>query len=309
MNKQTSSVLMMVRPAHFGFNPETAENNYFQKKIEAGDVDETAKQARDEFDSFVDVLRMNDIEVVVFEDTIAPKTPDAVFPNNWISFHEDGTVVTYPMFAKSRRPERRNDILQYFMDNYKVRECWDLGQYEEENQFLEGTGSMILDRASKIAYACKSERTNEQLFKEFCSRFEYKPILFNSNDASGQPIYHTNVIMCVGTGVVIVCLESVNDPNERRLLKESILASEKEIVEISLEQVHAFAGNMLQVENKKGELFIIMSRTALDALDHEQKEKIGSQANILAVQIPLIEQLGGGSARCMMAEVFLEKHN
>ena len=307
MNKQTSSVLMMIRPAHFGFNSETAENNYFQKKIPAGSVDETARQARDEFDAFVDVLRSNEIEVLVFEDTIAPKTPDAVFPNNWISFHSEGCIVTYPMYAPSRRSERREDILQYFIDNFHLREYLDLNSFEDENLFLEGTGSMILDRVSKIAYACRSERTAEALFMDFCSKFDYRPVLFDARDESGQPIYHTNVLMCVGTEVVVVCLESIKDLNERKFIQETIAASGKAILEISLDQVHAFAGNMLQVENKKGELFIIMSRTALDALDMQQREVLGANSKILAVQIPLIEQLGGGSARCMLAEVFLEK--
>lgn len=309
MSKQTSSVLMMVRPAHFGYNPETAVNNYFQKKITASDVDETAKQARDEFDAFVEVLRGNEIEVLVFKDTIAPKTPDAVFPNNWISFHQGGTIVTYPMYAPSRREERRLDIIQYFKDNFDVNNQLDLDRFEAENLFLEGTGSMILDRDARIAYACRSMRTDDNLFHDFCSELGYKPVLFDSSDESEQPIYHTNVIMCVTTSQVIVCLESVKDPGQLKMLKETILNSGKEIVEISTEQVHAFAGNMLQVQNKKGELFIIMSRTALDALDQEQREKLTQDSKILAVQIPLIEQLGGGSARCMLAEVFLDKLN
>lgn len=307
MNKQTSSVLMMVRPAHFGFNPETAVNNHFQKKMLAGDVNETAKQARDEFDGFVSALRSNEIDVIVFEDTIEPKTPDAVFPNNWISFHQGGTMVTYPMYAPSRREERRLDILQYFKDNYQLGQRLDYERFEAEDMYLEGTGSMILDRVSKIAYACRSMRTSDKLFNDFCADLGYTPVLFDSSDESEQPIYHTNVIMCVATSTVVICLESVKDPIQRANLEKSIIDSGKTIVEITLEQVHAFAGNMLQVENKMGELFIIMSRTAYDALTDEQKEALSVDSKIIAVQIPLIEQLGGGSARCMLAEVFLEK--
>lgn len=307
MNKQTSSVLMMVRPAHFGFNPETAVNNHFQKKMHAGDVNETAKQAREEFDEFVSALRSNEIDVLVFEDTIEPKTPDAVFPNNWISFHQGGTMVTYPMYAPSRREERRSDILQYFKDNYQIGKQLNYDRFEAEDLYLEGTGSMILDRVSKIAYACRSMRTSDKLFNDFCADLGYTSVLFDSSDESEQPIYHTNVIMCVATSTVVICLESVKDPIQRANLEKSIIDSGKAIVEITLEQVHAFAGNMLQVENKKGELFIIMSRTAYDALTDEQKEALSVDSNIIAVQIPLIEQLGGGSARCMLAEVFLEK--
>ena len=298
---------MMVRPAHFGFNAETAANNSFQKKEDLGSINEVAMKAREEFDAFVSTLEANGVEVIVFEDTIAPKTPDAVFPNNWISFHEHGSLITYPMYAASRRQERREDIVNYFMTNYVVESHQRMETTEEDLRFLEGTGSLILDRVNKIAYACRSERTDEDLFKKWCANIDYTGIVFDAVDQNGQAVYHTNVIMCVGTDFVVLCTESLQNASQKERLLDMISASGKELIEIDLNQVNSFAGNMLEVRNKTGALYLVLSERAMQSLDARQVETLESYLTLIPVSIPTIETLGGGSARCMMAEVFLTK--
>ncbi len=309
MSKQSSSTVMMIRPAHFGFNEETAANNYFQDTEARRVLQQASESARAEFDAFVDQLSAKGVEVLVFDDTIDPRKPDAVFPNNWISLHRTGQLITYPMCAVSRRPERRMDIIQYFIDSYAVESYIQLEGAEESGAFLEGTGSMILDRDHKIAYACRSARTDETLFRSFCSQMGYWPVVFDAVDAYKQPIYHTNVIMSVGIKWVLLCLDAIPEGEEKQQLLQSITNSGKTLVEISLDQVNKFAGNILQVLNKKEELFLIMSDTAFNSLKSEQREILFGDAEPIVVKIPTIERLGGGSARCMLAEVFLSPNS
>lgn len=309
MSKQSCSTVMMIRPAHFGFNEETAANNYFQDVEARRVLQQASEKARAEFDAFVDQVSEKGIEVLVFEDTIDPRKPDAVFPNNWISLHDTGQLITYPMCAVSRRPERRMDIIQYFIDTYAVESYVQLEGAEDSGAYLEGTGSMILDRDHKIAYACRSARTDEALFRSFCSQMGYWPVVFDAVDASKQPIYHTNVIMSVGIEWVVLCLEAIPEGTEKQQLLQSIANSGKTLVEISLDQVNQFAGNILQVLNKKEELFLIMSDTAFNSLKSEQREILFGDAEPIVVKIPTVERLGGGSARCMLAEVFLSPNS
>lgn len=309
MSKQSCSTVMMIRPAHFGFNEETAANNYFQDVEARRVLQQASEKARAEFDAFVNQVSEKGLEVLVFEDTIDPRKPDAVFPNNWISLHDTGHLITYPMCAVSRRPERRMDIIQYFIDTYAVESYVQLEGAEDSGAYLEGTGSMILDRDHKVAYACRSARTDEALFRSFCSQMGYWPVVFDAVDASKQPIYHTNVIMSVGIEWVVLCLEAIPEGTEKQQLLQSIANSGKSLVEISLDQVNQFAGNILQVLNKKEELFLIMSDTAFNSFKSEQREILFGDAEPIVVKIPTIERLGGGSARCMLAEVFLSPNS
>lgn len=298
----------MIEPVAFGFNAMTAENNYFQQRdnTEATSVQEMALE---EFRQMTAKLQLAGINLVVIKDTLEPHKPDSIFPNNWISFHENGRVVLYPMYALNRRTERREDILRYLRKaGFFVRNITDYSFHEDMNKYLEGTGSMILDRECKIAYAATSERTEHELFHWFCADFGYKPCMFRANqtvEGKRMPIYHTNVMMCVGNSYVVVCLSAVDDRNERTNLAHTIESTGKEIIDISEEQMHRFAGNMLQVENKEGDLLLVMSQSAYDSLTEAQRQKLSSYNEIIPVAIPTIEKYGGGSARCMMAEVFL----
>lgn len=310
MKSQTTNTLLMIKPIAFGFNEQTAENNYFQQQtnIAASTIQE---QALLEFNGMVDVLKKNDIDVIIIEDTLSPHTPDSIFPNNWISFHDDGTIALYPMYAENRRLERRDDILERMQkDGFVVKDIIDYSPAEKQNLFLEGTGSMILDRVNKVAYAALSERTDESLFLEFCTDFHFKPISFHAYQTVGHerlPVYHTNVMMNVGDSYAVVCLDSVDDEAERNALVDALTMNEKEIIEISEQQMCQFAGNMLQVENKQGERFLVMSETAYSSLTDNQIEKLNKHNRLIKVAIPTIEKQGGGSARCMIAEVFLPK--
>src|SRR5690606_9997875 len=252
----TTSQLLMIRPAAFSFNQQTAVNNSFQKQSAQGDVH---SKALEEFDDFVDLLRLNGIRVTVIQDTPEPHTPDSVFPNNWVSFHEDGTVVLYPMFAENRRLERNKNVIEKISDAFFIRSMIDLTGYEQKQASLEGTGSMVLDRDNAIAYACISPRTNASALYEFCDALGYRPVLFNATDAYGREIYHTNVMMCVADAYVVICLESIKDEFQRNMLKGVFEESDKVIIEISIEQMNCFAGNMLQVANIAGAQFLVMS--------------------------------------------------
>ena len=300
---QNTAHLLMIQPANFGFNSETAENNRFQKNID-GDVQQKALQ---EFTDFVEVLRKNKIDVTVVEDSLYPAAPDAIFPNNWISFHADGRVFLYPMFAVNRRLERKTAVLDLVKDEFLVTEIIDLTQSENEGLFLEGTGSMVLDREHKIAYACLSPRTNEKLLNDFCKLVQYTPVTFRATDHTGVDIYHTNVMMCIAKTYAVLCLESVPDESEKESLINSFLKSNKVIIDISLQQLNHFAGNMLQVINEKGELLLIMSTQAYQSLTVTQIEELQKHNRIIHSSLHTIETAGGGSARCMMAEVFLPK--
>ena len=292
----------MIQPVKFGYNAETAVNNAFQVKSADDNVQQKALK---EFNDFVSVLQHNGVDVTVVEDTVSPHTPDSIFPNNWVSFHHDGTMLLYPMYAINRRAERKEHVLKKIMEKFTVAKQIDLSIYEDRNLFLEGTGSMVLDRDNRIAYACISPRTNEQLLAEFCQHMNYKPVVFNATDGNGQAIYHTNVLMCVADRYVVICLESITAPDQQQLVSETIVNSGKKIIPITLHQMQHFAGNMLQVENDKGEKLLVMSSQAYDALTIEQIEELNRFNRIIHSPLTTIETNGGGSARCMMAEVHL----
>lgn len=292
----------MVRPAHFGFNPETAESNAFQVKSEHGDVKQIA---REEFDKMVNVLTEAGVNVIVVEDTPEPVKPDAVFPNNWISFHSDGTVFLYPMQANSRRKERRLDLIENLSKSFKVRKNVNLSEFEEASLFLEGTGSMVFDRKNKIIYACVSPRTHEELIDLMSDWLNYEKVVFTSVDESDQEIYHTNVMMALGQTFVVICLDSISNPVHKNRLLEKFKETGKEVIEISYEQMNKFAGNMLGAKDGNGNQIIIMSSQAYNSLSETQRETLRRHGQIVHSPIDTIEKLGGGSARCMMAEVFL----
>ena len=304
---QTTDTVLMIEPAAFGFNAETAQNNYFQINSENA---ETQNRALQEFNNFVEKLRSKGINVITVKDTLEPHTPDSIFPNNWISMHQDGTVVLYPMCAVNRRWERRNDILEILKRNFSVKEIIHFSAPENDGQFLEGTGSMIFDHDNKLAYGSVSLRLDEKLFREFCEKFDFKPIVFHSYQTANNerlPIYHTNVMMCVADQFVVICLDCIDDETERVNVVNAIVNSGKEIIEISESQMQRFAGNMLQLQNPEGKKFLVMSLSAYQSLTPEQISNIEKYSEIIYSDLETIETNGGGSARCMLAEVFLEK--
>ncbi len=303
---QTTSHLMMIRPASFQFNQETAISNDYQQKNNSLSSKEIIQKAQEEFDEFVEILKDNNVDVTVIEDTITPAKPDAVFPNNWISMHANGTVFLFPMKTENRRIEKRMDIVDVLRKKFKVKDVVDLSDYEQKNLALEGTGSMIFDHDHKLIYACLSPRTDLEVLNDYAKRIGYTPIIFHSYKKNGQPQYHTNVVMCVAETFVIICLASITDIKERKLVEDTILKTKKEIIAISQDQLEKYyAGNMLQVRNAVGNLFLVMSERALKSLKEEQMEAIQNHCDILTAPIYLIEEIGGGSARCMMAEIFL----
>jgi hypothetical protein len=303
LDMQTTNHILMIRPVNFGFNEETAESNAFQNR-DAAQQDVQLK-ALAEFDSFVQVLRDNSVDVTVVDDTPQPYTPDSIFPNNWVSFHDDGSVYLYPMQAENRRIERREDIIRELQDAFKVTHIIDLSRYEAENKFLEGTGSMVLDRDNKIAYACLSPRTDADVLQQFCEQAGYKAVLFHAVDEHGQAIYHTNVLMAIGSKYVVICLDSITDDDELEQVIDSFERTGKDIISISFAQMNHFAGNMLEVQNATGESLIVMSKSAWNSLDEEQREALSLHSKPVYADINTIESIGGGSARCMMAEVHL----
>ena len=304
-NPQTTSNILMVRPANFGFNDQTAESNSFQTQDSSLNIQEIKSKALTEFDDFVSKLLSAGVNVIVAEDTDEPVKPDAVFPNNWVTFHEDGTIITYPMQSPARRLERDEAILNQIIEQFELKKRKHLEHFEDSNRYLEGTGSMILDRANKIVYACLSPRTDGLLLEKFCELTGYKNIVFHAVDNQGQDIYHTNVMMALGETFVVICLESIKDVSERQNLLNSFKITGKELIEISYEQMKAFAGNMLQVRNDKEETMLVMSQRAYESLNADQIKAIKRHTNILYSPINTIETYGGGSTRCMMAEVFL----
>ncbi len=299
---QNTAHLLMIQPVNFGFNAETAVNNTFQKNV-GGNIQQKALQ---EFNDFVAVLRKNKVDVTVIEDTPEPSTPDSIFPNNWISLHEDGRIFLYPMFATNRRNERKPHVLKAIKNKFAVSDIIDLSKYEEEDIFLEGTGSMVLDRENKIAYACLSPRTEKNLLDEFCRITGYRSVTFRSTDSAGVDIYHTNVMMCMAGSYVVICLDSITNEEERKNVIASFEGTNKEIISISQEQLNSFAGNMLQVKNADNELLLVMSSQAYNSLTATQIETLQKHNRIIHSSLLSIETAGGGSARCMMAEVFLK---
>jgi hypothetical protein len=304
---QTTSSILMVRPANFGFNTETAENNAFQVNDTSLSVAQIQQKAVAEFDNLVAVLRGRAVNVLVANDSPAPVKTDAVFPNNWITSHGDGTMILYPMNAVSRRAERDENIIKVIESQFVVKKLLHLEHYEEVMIFLEGTGSMILDRKQDICYACLSPRTNLELLDEWCDIMHHKRVAFRAVDGQGQDIYHTNVMMALGENFVVICLDTVQNQDEKLNLIKHFENTNKEIIEISLAQMMSFAGNMLQVRNDFDETFLVMSKQAYDSLHPAQIAHIQRHTEILYADIKTIETYGGGSARCMLAELFFDK--
>jgi len=300
----------MVRPIHFRKNEQTAVNNYFQEDLDIKFA-EINKKAQKEFDDFVVKLENHGVTVIVISDTEEFDTPDSIFPNNWISFHANGTVGLYPMFAENRRVERREDILDKLeQQGFVIKQVMDYSSAEKEGIYLEGTGSLLLDRVNQKAYCALSPRADEDLFIEFCEDFEYTPIVFEANqtvDGKRKAIYHTNVMMCLAETFAVVCLASIDDKKERKNILKNLKEDGKQVIDITEEQIAHFAGNMLQVRGKDEELFLIMSQAAYDCLTVSQRSIITNHCKIISSSLHTIETCGGGSARCMMAEVFLPK--
>lgn len=291
----------MIRPAAFGFNPQTAASNAFQAEAEA----DVHHKALAEFDRMVDLLESHDINVHVIDDTPTPLKPDVLFPNNWISFHDDGKIILYPMLAENRRLERRRDIVDQLRKDYNIKEIIDFSGAEQDNQFLEGTGSIVFDYNNAIAYACRSPRTNETLVHKLCELLSYRPVLFDAVDENGIPIYHTNVMMCIGTKFAIVCLDAIRSEADQDLILDSFERTAHKVVAISYQQMKAFAGNMIEVRNRNGEPFVLLSDLAFNSLLPGQVDAITRHAEMLPIPIETIEKVGGGSVRCMVAGIYL----
>ena len=296
--------MFLVRPARFSFNAETAASNYFQQNLAGLTTEAVQARAFAEFDAAVATLRAKGVHVLVFEDTPAPPKPDAVFPNNWLTLHPDGRVLLYPMCAPNRRAERRPDILEKLGQEFTISEVIDLSHHEQEGRFLEGTGSILFDHVHRVAYACLSPRTDAGLLVEVAARLGYRPVAFHAHDQQGQAIYHTNVMMCIGARFAVVCLASITDPQQRAAVAASLRDTGHELVDITLKQVANFAGNMLTLRAADAEL-LVLSQQAFDALTSAQKQNLGRYGELVPLAIPTIETIGGGSARCMLAEVFL----
>lgn len=300
----------MIRPINFRMNEQTAVNNYYQEALDLKNA-EINNKAQQEFDAYVTKLQQFGVQVIVIPDTDEFDTPDSLFPNNWISFHEDGTVALYPMFAENRRLERREDILDILEENgFLIENVVDYSSAEKEEIYLEGTGSLLLDRVNRKAYCALSPRADEDLFIEFCEDFEYTPVLFTANqtvDNKRKAIYHTNVMMCLAETFAVICLSSIDDKQERKNVLKHLKEDKKQIIEITEEQVNHFAGNMLQVKGANNERFLVMSQSAFDCLTQNQIQQITKHCKIISSSLETIETCGGGSARCMMAEIFLPK--
>ncbi len=308
---QITNNILMIRPVNFRMNEQTAVNNYFQEDI---DVKNTAinAMAQEEFDAFVTVLGSKGVNVIAVPDTESPDTPDSIFPNNWISFHADGTIGLYPMFAENRRNERREDILNILEEEgLEIKNVVDYTSAEAEGVFLEATGSMALDRVNKKAYCALSDRADEELFIEFCEDFEYSPVIFTANqsvDGKRMPIYHTNVMMCLAENFAIICLDAIDDKKEKKNVIDHLKQDNKEIITIDEHQMYHFAGNMLQILGAEDSRFLVMSSAAYKSLNADQVKRIEKYCEIIHSSLDTIETCGGGSARCMMAEVFLPRN-
>lgn len=301
----------MIRPVAFRLNEQTAVNNYYQTSVGSKSLDPQAN-ALQEFDAFVGLLRQEGVEVTVFDDTISPSTPDSIFPNNWISFHQEGSIRLYPMYAENRRLERREDIVDYFQSNFLVNDIIRYTDWEKRGVFLEGTGSMIFDRQHKIAYAAISERTNTEALAKYSTESGFSIVSFHAYQSVGEErllIYHTNVMMCLGDQFAVVCFDAIDAANDQLRLRDSLESTGKEIIEISEKQKESFAGNMLQIMGADDQKLIVMSTQAFDSLSPPQRQKLGKHGKVVHGNIKTIETLGGGSARCMMAEVFNPKLN
>lgn len=306
---QTTNTILMIRPVAFRMNEQTAVNNYYQKVLDNLSPKDANKKAQEEFDTFVEKLRAVGVNVIVVDDTHIPDTPDSIFPNNWISFHQSGDVVLYPMFAKNRREERREDILDIIEERgFVIENITDYTLAEEANMFLEGTGSIILDRANNKAYCALSPRAEEELFIEFCEDQDLAPLIFHAYqtiNGERKLIYHTNVMMCIGEHFAVICADAIDEKAERKLILDSLKSDGKEIITITEDQVNNFAGNMLEVKGTANKSYLVMSKAAYECLTPQQIASIEKYSEILYSSLDVIEACGGGSARCMMAEVFL----
>ena len=307
---QVTNTILMIRPVGFRMNEQTAVNNFFQEDLDIKNAEINLK-AQKEFDGFAEILKSKGINVIVVNDTNEPDTPDSIFPNNWISFHENGTVGLYPMFAENRRDERREDVLDILENHgFIINDIVDYTSAEEDGFFLEGTGSILLDRINKKAYCALSDRADEELFIEFCEDFDYFPVVFTANqsvDGKRMPIYHTNVMMCLGETFSVICSDAIDNKKERKIVLDHLNNDGKEIIRISEKQMHQFAGNMLQVLGKDNKRYLVMSSSAYNSLTQEQIKSLTKYSEIIHSSLETIEACGGGSARCMMAEVFLPR--
>ncbi len=302
--QQITDTILMVRPASFGYNEETAKDNQFQSSEGKENIEQIKAAALEEFDDMVAILKNKGIEVIVKNDTVEPKKYDAIFPNNWFSTHENGIWISYPMCAEVRRLEKREDLFEFFENELGYKKRYSFDYFEEDDMFLEGTGSMILDRQNRLVYACRSKRTDVRILSKFGILMDYQAIHFESFDNGDNEVYHTNVMMALGEKLAIICLASIHNEEERKKVVKSLTDTDKVIVDITKDQMHQFAGNMLELRSKDLTRFLVMSGTARAALTEEQVEAIEKYDEIIAIDIPTIEKYGGGSVRCMMAEIF-----
>ena len=302
-----ASTILMIRPAAFGFNEETTTTNFFQQSSPPSNDLAIQESAITEFNNMVSLLRDHDIDVIVIDDTTEPRKPDAVFPNNWFSTSPDGIVSVFPMYAANRRAEKRDDILKWINENFIVKDVQDWSEFEAEGRFLEGTGSMVIDHENKMIYASVSERTSIPVLEKFASANGYQAIVFLATDKNGNPVYHTNVVMTLGENFAVLCEEAIDEEWELIAVRQLLESTEHTIIPITREQMHCFAGNMLQVRNKKGEKFLLLSQTAYDSLGKEQKQMLETYSKLLPIAVPTIEKTEGGSVRCMIAEILLKR--
>lgn len=301
--QESANAVVMIRPHRFFSNPETAADNAFQRGTAAEDSEKISQRAQKEFNEAVDSLRGAGVTVHVFDDTATPEKPDAIFPNNWFSTHQDGRIALYPMYSPARRRERRRDIIDALRKNYRVTEVVDYSDYETRNCFLEGTGSLVLDHSNRIAYVSLSKRSDPELVKKFCADFRYEPVVFESASSDGRPIYHTNVMLCVGSNFALAGLEMITDSAAREKVRARLQTTGKQVIELSPNQVENFAGNALELHGTKGKVLVLSERAAAN-LSTAQRATIEKEATLLPLSLPTIE-LAGGSARCMLAEIFL----
>ena len=304
---QITDTLLMVRPASFRANEETAATNFFQSTDTKTDSRSIQQAALKEFDNMVDLLRKHEINVLVVDDTPTPVKPSAAFPNNWLSTSPEGIISVFPIYAPNRRPEKRDDILKMLAEKFVVKDLQDWSEFEVEGKFLEGTGSMVMDHENKVIYTCYSPRTDVSVLEKFANANKYRAIIFFAVDNDGHPVYHTNVMMTLGENFAILCEEAIEEEWELIAVRQLLESSGHEVIRITKDQMHSFAGNMLQVKNSKGEKFLLMSQAAFDSLTEEQKEELSARSKLLSIPIPVIERTEGGSVRCMIAEIFLER--
>ena len=304
---QITDTILMVRPAAFGPNKQTASTNFFQSSSNDLSKEEIQQLVLREFDSMVQLLRSHDINVLVVDDTPTPVKPSAIFPNNWLSTSPEGIVSVFPMYAANRRPEKREDILKMLAEKFVVKDVQDWSEFEVEGKFLEGTGSMVIDHENKVIYSCYSPRTDVSVLEKFANANQYRAIIFFASDKNSQAVYHTNVVMTLAEDFAILCEEAIEEEWELIAIRQLLDSSGHDVIRIYKDQMHCFAGNMLQVKNSKGEKFLVLSKTAFDSLYEDQKEELSAKNKLLPISIPTIEKIEGGSVRCMMAEIFLEK--